>query len=349
MAIEVAVVIVSYHSRADLQACLVSVRAADVEGITQRVVVVDCASNDGSVAFVRERFPQVEVVALDENLGYAGGNNRGLRHVREQFPGARYLVVLNPDTRVEPGWLTSMVALMEREPNAAVVQAKLRLMDSPDRIDSAGNQSHVLGFGFVSAYGQPDDGRFDQRRELAYASGCAMLVRLSALEGGDLFDDDYFMYLEDAELGWRLRLAGWQVRFEPAAVVYHRHDPRRTTSRHLYYLERNRWRLLLSCYRRRTLLLLAPMLLVAELMVLVYSLRQGALLAKLRSYGSICNRSVRQRRRMIQHERVLDDRTLLAAHQPNFDATAIGWRPLRGTVNACMRVLWMLIYPVIRW
>jgi len=350
MAIEVAVIIVSYNSRDDLAACLPTV-AATRGDLLVRTVVVDCASTDGSADFVRERFPDVTLSLPRENLGYAGGNNHGLQFVRDHFRGAKYVAILNPDTRVEPDWLTRMVELMERDDRVAIVQAKLLLMDQPGLLDSAGNQSHVAGFGFVSRYGEPDNfpgAGADQVRDLACASGAAMLVRIDALSGEPFFDDTYFMYVEDVELCWRLRLRGWRILYQPAAVVHHRHDPRKT-AKHLYYLERNRWRLILGCYKWKTLAVLTPTLAIVECMVLAFALAHGELSAKLRSYGGVFTRHVRDRRREVQATRKVSDRELLALHTLLIDRTAIRNNLLRGAVNTVLRLIWALTRPVIRW
>lgn len=350
MPIEVAVVIVSYNSRTDLGVCLPAV-AATRGDLVVHTVVVDCASTDGSADYVREYHPKVDLIVLERNAGYAGGNNVGLSHVMYHRSNAKYVAILNPDTRVEPDWLVRMVELMEQEERVAIVQAKLLLMQVDGHegdIDSAGNQSHVAGFGFVSAYGEPDDGTRDQVRNLASASGAAMLVRVDALSGEPLFDDTYFMYLEDVELCWRLRLADWSVLYQPAAVVHHRHDPVRT-KKQVYYLERNRWRLILGCYKWKTLFVLLPMLAVVECMVLGFALTRGALWAKLRSCSAIFSKHTRTRRRAIQSGRVVSDRELLSRHTPLLDPTAIRNGALRGAVNAVMKVIWALTWPVVRW
>jgi len=348
MTIEVAVLIVSYNSRDDLAVCLPSVLGSVDPSLQIRVVMVDCASSDGSLDYVRQSFSNVEVVRLNENLGYAGGNNRGYEYIQRTYPGTKYLAILNPDIRVTSGWLTPLVEHLEANANVAIVQPKILLMDQPDRIDTAGNQSHVLGFGFVSAHGEKDDGRWDKPKEIAFASGAAMVVSMDALDESRLFHDVYFMYLEDAELSWRMRLRGLKVMYQPTGKVYHAHDPSRTP-KHMYRLERNRWSLLLTVYRWRTLLLLLPMIAIAEIMVWGYALPRGLLWEKFKSYGIWFDGKAKVRRQQLQIGRMLGDRDLLTLHTPRFDATAIRNHRLRMVVNGLMALLWRLTQPLVRW
>ena len=348
MTIEVAVLIVSYNSRDDLAVCLPSVLGSVDPGLQIHVVVVDCASSDGSPDYVQQSFSNVEVVRLNENLGYAGGNNRGYEYIQRTYPDTKYLAILNPDIRVTSGWLTPLVEHLEANANVAIVQPKILLMDQPDRIDTAGNQSHVLGFGFVSAHGEKDDGRWDKPKEIAFASGAAMVVSMDALDESGLFYDAYFMYLEDTELSWRMRLRGLKVMYQPTGKVYHAHDPSRTP-KHMYWLERNRWSLLLTVYRWRTLLLLLPMIVSVELMVLVFALRHGTLGAKLCAYCVWFSRCRGGRRKQIQPARTICDRVFLREHTSSFDVTANRSVRLRACVNVLMRFYWAMAQLLIRW
>ena len=200
-----------------LDACFEALLAQELEGGFE-VVMVDNGSGDGSVAHVRERFPRVRVIEANRNLGFAAGNNLALRKIQSEFA-----VLLNNDTRVRPGWLASLVAAAALEPRAGSVQAKLVFADRPTVIQSAGTLLLSDGSGGDRGAGEPDDGRYDRREEIFAACGAAALYRREALAEVGLFDESFFMYYEDTDLGWRLRLAGWKVLFEPAAVVEHVH------------------------------------------------------------------------------------------------------------------------------
>lgn len=307
---DVAILIVAYNGRELLADCLASVFSSADAPHHDRVIIVDNASTDDTQAFLRLHYPDAHLIRSQANLGFAGGNNLGLEHIRRVLPEVRYVALLNQDTLVGKHWLTPMIRLIEEDPHIGSVQAKLLLHPQTSLLNSAGNRSHYLGFGFTGDYRQADDRHDLQPRSIAFASGAAMLIRLSALERLDLFDPAYFAYLEDAELGWRLRIRGYRNLYCPAAEVFHRYT---FNSHHdLYYrLERNRYRLILSYYRLPTLLLLAPMLLIMELGLLLYFLRIGRLSQKLRSWDVWSEwRAILARRREIQRQRIISDRQL---------------------------------------
>ncbi len=169
-------------------------------------------------------FPSVEVVALGQNLGFAAANNAGLR--RAMAAGARYAVILNNDTRVDPSWLEALVTTAEADPAVAICQARQRTWDG----------SKEILFQLI-----PDWAEADQRRvpvavpgpaaPTPFASGCAMLMRCSTLEHIGLFDERYFMYVEDVDLTLRAWIAGYRVMDVPAAIVYHRMTGSNSSSR----------------------------------------------------------------------------------------------------------------------
>jgi GT2 family glycosyltransferase len=200
-----------------LDACFESLLTQELEGGFE-LVMVDNGSSDGSADHVRERFPQVRVIEAKENLGFAAGNNLALRRL-----GTPYAVLLNNDTRVRPGWLAALVAAAESEPRVGSVQAKLVFADQPTVVQSAGTLLLSDGSGGDRGSGEPDDGRYSRREEIFAACAAAALYRKEALDEVGLLDESFFMYYEDTDLGWRLRLAGWKTLLEPKAVVEHVH------------------------------------------------------------------------------------------------------------------------------
>jgi GT2 family glycosyltransferase len=350
----VAVVIVSYNGRDLLKQCLQSILASPDVPPQAHIIVVDNGSTDGTLYMLRDEFAGVTVIPLRQNQGFAGGNNVGFGYVRTRLPLVRYVALLNQDTIVRPMWLVALYQLAEQRPDAGSIQAKLLLHPETALLNSAGNESHYLGFGFVSGYREEDCGQYDQVRELAFCSGAAMLVRVGAIgsaprpRGGGLFDDQYFAYLEDAELGWYLRFTGYTNLFCPDSVVMHRYQFNRNP-RMYYRLERNRWRLLLTYYRRPTLLLLMPMLLVMELGLLYYFWRVGALREKLRSWDVLNEWPLHiSERYHMQKLRTLSDRGFTRpfvakvrfAEVRNWLLSGVG-NPLLGFYWKCVRlVLW---------
>jgi GT2 family glycosyltransferase len=211
------VIIVNYNGLRFLSECLTAVQAQQLDGRFE-VVLVDNGSRDGSEALVRSRFPDVRVIQAGRNLGFAGGNNLGIRGAR-----GRFLVLLNNDTRVRPGWLGALVRAATLDETAGAVTAKLLFMDPPNTIQNAGSLLLSDGSGADRGFREPDTGQYEQREEVFGACGASVLYRRQMLDDVGLFDERFFMYYEDTDLNWRMRLRGWKVLYEPAAVVDHVH------------------------------------------------------------------------------------------------------------------------------
>jgi GT2 family glycosyltransferase len=217
----VAVIIPHWNGIEVLGPCLESLKASSYSNL--QVVVVDNASTDESVTFVKKNYPDVMVLQNAENLGFAGGCNVGLRAVE-----ADHYLVLNNDTTHEPGWIQALVDQMEQDEQIAAVQPKIMSAQAPDMFDYAGGVGglmDVLGFPFalgrIFTTMEKDDGYYDQPRDIFWASGTALLLRGKALEEVGLFDEDFFAHMEEIDLCWRLQNAGWRIVNAPLAKIYH--------------------------------------------------------------------------------------------------------------------------------
>ncbi len=349
---QVVVVIVCYNGRAYLDDCLNALLGSDDPGVVTHIVVVDNASTDGSADYIARAFPRVDLLTPGANLGYAGGANAGWRYARQAYPDAAYLAVLNQDAIVARHGLGPLVGLLDQRPDVAVAQPKILLHPQTHKINTAGNRSHYLGFGFVTGYGQTDRGQYDQTRSIDFASGAAMLVRTAVLEQVGLFDDIFFMYLEDADLSWKLRQIGLETCFVPSSVVYHQYSPG-APFKHYYYLERNRWLMLLTYYKAATLVLLAPPLLVMELGQLWFAVRHRQLCAKLRSYVYFWRprnlRALWRRRRDTQRRRTQPDRRCVARFGGTIDFEPLNSPLLRCVGNPLLNAYWQVVRRVIVW
>ena len=281
---EVVVLILCHNGREYLDDCLKSVLASDDGEIARRVVLVDNASADGSADYVAEAFGAVELVRSEANLGFAGGNNFGWEHVNAAYPDCDYLVLLNQDTIVEDGWLRPLVAFLAGRADAGMAQPMLMMHPDTAVINTAGNRSHYLGFGFCGGLGERGREAYGEPAVINYASGAAVMIRAELLRRYGLFEEAMFMYLEDADVSWRLRQVGFESYLVPAATVYHKYS---FAGRYGYYyhLEKNRYWLLGVYYRAATLLLLAPALLAMELGQWVFALLAGLARQKARAVG----------------------------------------------------------------
>lgn len=212
------VVIVNYNGRHHLDKCLSAVLGQQVDGGVE-VLLVDNASVDGSSAFVQSKWPQIRLVEARKNLGFAGGNNLGIAAA-----SGRYVVLLNNDTRACPGWLRALVQAAEADPVIGAVTSKLVFMDRPSVIQNAGSLVLSDGSGGDRGAGEEDRGQYDRREEVFAACGAAVLLNRMMLREVGALDPTFFAYYEDTDLSWRMRLRGWKVLYEPAAVVEHLHS-----------------------------------------------------------------------------------------------------------------------------
>ena len=208
---QVSVVIVTWNGLAYLPACLDSLAAC---GSPLEIIVVDNGSTDGTLEYLRRR-PGVIVIANATNTGYAPANNAGIDRATGEF-----VLLLNNDTRVAPGFLEPLLEVMRTTPDAGALQSKMLTVDAPHRIDAYGSYFLSTGFLYHLRYGQPDI-PLEEPFEIFAAKGAAMLIRGAVLREVGAFDPDFFAYLEDSDLSWRIWLGGHRVLCVPASVVYH--------------------------------------------------------------------------------------------------------------------------------
>lgn len=217
-----AVVILNWNGRHFLERFLPSLlRHTPAE--TADIIVADNASTDDSVAFLRQRYPQVRLIENDANYGFAEGYNRALRQVE-----ADYYVLLNSDIEVGPHWVEPVIAALEADPAAAAAQPKLRAFDRPTHFEYAGAAG-----GFIDRLGYPfcrgrlfgnveaDRGQYDTPCEIFWATGAALFVRADLYRKFGGLDDAFFAHMEEIDFCWRLKNFGYKILYCPASTVYH--------------------------------------------------------------------------------------------------------------------------------
>ncbi len=210
----VSVIIANFNGERYLMDCLSSLAAQTFRDF--EVIVVDNGSTDGSLRLIAGEFPWVRVVPLGSNTGFARGNNAGF-----EASSGRYIATLNNDTIAGRGWLKSLVEAAEADEKVGMVASKILLGAEGREIDSAGMLVYPDGMTRQRGRGETDDGRFDAPQEVLFPSACAALYRREMIEENGFFDEDFFSYCEDADLGLRCRLAGWKAVLAPSAVVRH--------------------------------------------------------------------------------------------------------------------------------
>lgn len=211
----VAVVIVNFDSGLLLGECLRHLRAQT--RLPERVIVVDNASRDGSADRLEDDYPGIEIVRLDRNLGFAAANNLAARQAGE----VEWLALLNPDAFPEPDWLERLLVAARVHPECASFGARLVDAGDPGRLDGTGDVYHVSGLAWRRDHGRPITSGTSEAGEIFAPCAAAALYRREAFCAAGGFDDDYFCYFEDVDLGFRLRLLGHGCRYVPDAVVRH--------------------------------------------------------------------------------------------------------------------------------
>jgi GT2 family glycosyltransferase len=210
----VAVIVVNWNGRAYLDKCLAALRAQTYRAF--EIVLVDNASTDDSVAFVKTAFPEVLVIQLDHNAGFAAGNNAGIRATRSD-----YVALINNDAYADPDWLAQLIEAAEQRPDVGLLACKILFDDDPRVINSAGLVMDWAGFCWDWRGGQLDQPDESKIEEAFGPSGAAALYRRTLLDEVGLLDEDFFMYAEDADLNWRAQRAGWKGLYVPTARVRH--------------------------------------------------------------------------------------------------------------------------------
>lgn len=252
---KVKIVILNWNGRAHLERFLPSV-VAHSNGAS--IVVADNGSSDDSVPFVRERYPQVELLLLDRNYGFAEGYNRALSQIE-----ADCYVLLNSDVEVEEGWLDPLVARLEADECIAALAPKILAYERRCDFEYAGAAG-----GFLDCFGYPfcrgrildtiekDHGQYDTAREVFWASGACMVVRADLFHKLGGFDGDFFAHMEEIDLCWRMQLAGYRVMVEPRSRVFHLGGGTlpNNSARKLYLNYRNNLSMLFKNLSRQSLL-----------------------------------------------------------------------------------------------
>ncbi|HXM43016.1 MAG TPA: glycosyltransferase family 2 protein [Bryobacteraceae bacterium] len=231
---EITVAVVNWNRREYLRACLASLAAQ--RGVTFEVIVVDNGSSDGSAEMVRSEFG-VRVIANAANLGFCAANNQAFGAARGQF-----IALLNNDAEAEPDFLANLRQAFDAAPDIGMAAAKVLVWEDPRRIDKVGHLIYPDGQNRGRGTGEIDAGQFNQVEECLWPDGCAGMYRKAMLDAIGGFDEDFFMFGDDAELGLRARIAGWRCLYMPGAVVRHRRGASLDagSAKRIFLIERNR-------------------------------------------------------------------------------------------------------------
>jgi len=233
------IIILNWNGLKDTLECVKSCLKLDYPLF--KIVIVDNDSDDGSENMIRESFPSLRLIRTGANLGYAGGNNAGIRHAIEG--DADYIWLMNNDTTVDANALTELVKIAETDPSIGMVGSKILsylqptvLLYAGGRVDLAVGETEHIG------YGCEDRGQFDLGGDTGYITGCSLLVKRQVIEEIGLMNEVYFLYFEETEWCAKAKARDYRLMYAPRSVVYHKESVStgKISGRILYYLTRNR-------------------------------------------------------------------------------------------------------------
>lgn len=263
----VQVIIPNWNGRHLLPRCLDALSRQTFDDFT--ITVVDNGSTDGSVTWLREHAPSVRVIANTANRGFAAAVNQGIRTGEGE-----YVATLNNDAEPEPGWLEALVAAAESDDRVGMCASKMLFADRPHLINSAGICLDWAGIAWDCRGGELDQPSEERLTEIFGPCAGAALYRRKMLDEVGLFDEDFFAYLEDVDLAWRARLAGWIALYVPTARVYHAHSA--TLGEHSplksFLLARNKIWLIAKNYPMPWLAFYFPLILCYDWASVLYAL-----------------------------------------------------------------------------
>ena len=300
------IIILNYNAGKLLLDCVESITRTNHENY--EIILVDNASNDNSHIECKKKFPKLRLVENSENLGYCEGNNVGIRKANGKF-----IVILNPDTIVEPNWLSELISAYNKFGEGLYQPKHLSLSDKTVYM-SAGNMLNIFGFGYAREKGKKDQNQFNKIEEIGYASGTCLFTSSTVLKKVGLFDPFIFLYHDDLDLGWRASQLGIKSYYVPTSIIYHAESySLRWNAEKFYWLERNRKYCLLIHYSKQTHSKIFPTLLLVDFFVWMFYLTRGFLGSKIRAELSIIKnrKKIQKRYEELESKKIISDKELI--------------------------------------
>lgn len=330
--------VVAYGPEEWLEPSVMSILASS--DVDVDVVIVDNGGT-GSILETLVLLDRVEVVRPASNVGFATGCNLGVARSTSPF-----VALINPDAVVEPRALAEMITVAAR-PEVGLATASVRLSSDPDRLNSAGNVVHFSGMSWSGWFGELASAHPDPR-PVASASGAALACRREVWNDLGGLCDEFFAYCEDADLSLRVWHRGLQVVYVPTAIVVHRYEFSRNALK-FRLLERNRAVMTLTCFGRRHLLAIAPILVALELATFAFALRYGWAREKLAAYRWLHRhrRWLRDRRTEVQAERTVAFREVTALLEPHLRPANIELPAAIAPLERLLACYWRLVRPFV--
>lgn len=309
--------------------------------------------NDEVVPLSGQNFPRVVFLPQSKNLGFAGGCNVGIKWALDN--GYDYVYLHNNDGFAAANFLEPLVNAMQADKSIGAAQSLMLLSPETNLINSAGNAYHYLGVGYCNYFRKPKSSLNTPKIfETGYCSGAALMLRSDLLRQHGLLDEDYFMYHEDLEYALRMRFLGFSMVVVTESQFFHKYNFGRYNSK-FYYIERNRWGLMLTYYKLLTMILIFPVFVFWELGIIFFAAKNGWLSSKLGAYSYWLKSSSWKlwlgKRKATQKNRTQSDQKLLknAVSRVEFDEKSINTPLLRYVANPILSAYWWLAQKLIFW
>jgi len=326
----VSVIIPNWNGKELLGPCLESLYRQEFDDF--ETILVDNGSSDGSVVFVEKAFPQVAIVRLEENRGFSAAVNAGIA-----ASSTPYVCLLNNDTEVDRRWLNTLVNALAADSQAGSAASKVLFYSDPLSVNSAGDEFSFFGVAYQRRLMQGDTDLFNQGRYVFSACGAAALYRRELFERIGLFDESFFAYQEDVDIGFRSQLAGYRCLYVPAAVVYHKYH--KTSSKvadlWMHLRERNKYFVLIKNMPAKFCFLCLPFFLLHEALGLVQAVRLRHIKVYFTARRDVWRYlpQLLRSRRQIQSQRVVDDAYLLGIMNFCEPLRVLFYRPFHAFVS----------------
>jgi GT2 family glycosyltransferase len=345
---KVAVLVLCTNEKHFMDDCMSSLVVQTHKNTT--IYLLDNNSSDGSVEYVKEKFPQVKILQFESNLGYAKANNNGLKEAFD-IDHVDFSLVLNSDVKCSPNMIGEMLKTYEskRKENIKVglIQPVVLLFDEPEKLNTAGNAIHYLGFGYCKDYKKKYE-PFNTDKEIIFASGAAMLVSREYYDDIGLINEDFFIYYEDQNYSWRGLLKGYKHFVCSRAELLHKYRFKSYPFK-MYHSEKNRVMILLENYRWKTLFLLSPALTLNGILLITHSIFNGWFKSKMKAMFYIVShfRYIMSIRKQIQKDRSVSDKELIKKFESRIDFEATDNKITKNIVSPLYSLYYKLIIKII--
>ena len=302
----VSIIILNYNAGDLLLNCVDSVFKSTYPNF--EVIIVDNLSTDNSHIRCKEKFEKIQLIENKKNLGYCEGNNVGIKSANGEF-----ILILNPDTIVEPDWLNELFSAYHKH-GEALYQPKHLSLKEKSSIMSTGNMMNVFGFGYAREKGEKDVNQHNAIEQIGYASGTCLFVTSSILKNVGLLDPFIFLYHDDLDFGWRAAQLGIKSYYVPSSVIYHAESYLlRWNAKKFFWLERNRKYCLLTHYSKETYAKMRSSLFLVDLCVWMFYLSKGFLAAKIKAELDIYRnrKAIKIRYNQLEKIKTVSDKELI--------------------------------------